>query len=158
MESFRGRPRGAKSCLLGGEGTGKSEPQPRLGYSRERVRRFNHRAKWVSGEVMVSLCSTSRGICHGAPAQGILAERLSGLLRPSSRTGLLGFGEGLPNIYGAQLPSSACAPPPPPPAAEGVPTGPAHSGLPAPPSQTSGLTGSQPDPDAQNSPDSPFTP
>lgn len=115
MESFRGRPRGAKSCLLGGEGTGKSEPQPRLGYSRERVRRFNHRAKWVSGEVMVSLCSTSRGICHGAPAQGILAERLSGLLRPSSRTGLLGFGEGLPNIYGAQLPSSACAPPPSPP-------------------------------------------
>lgn len=112
VESFRGRPRGAKSCLLGGEGTGKSEPQPRLGYSRERVRTFNHRAKWVSGEVMVSLCSTSRGICHGAPAQGILAERLSWLLHPSSRTGLLGFGEGLPNIYGAQLPSSSCPPHP----------------------------------------------
>lgn len=55
----------------------------------------------------------------------------------------------------------SCLAPPAPPtpaAAEGVPAGPAHSGLPAPPSQTSGLTGSQPDPGAQNSPDSPFTP
>lgn len=87
---------------------------------------FIHRAKWVDGQLSVSLRSTEQGVRGKALAPGMLADRPFWLPHPLLHNSLLDAGFGLPNIYGPQT-----APPLPPPHTDftthqGVPTGSAH--------------------------------